>query len=183
MLIAKKKRKENVAEYVLYMFRIEDIIRALDFDRDAIHKYVREGYRLSPEEMQDTEQWYEDIAMELQLPDAMESGHVRRVSEMISDLQALSEKLLRDPTQTLFASLYYAALPSVVSLRKSSGGHDYGEVEAAFVGIYGYLTLKDRGQEISDETEKAVKQLSTFLAMLADRYRGIEEGTFVLTEK
>lgn len=183
MLVAQKKRKENVAEYILYMFQIEDIIRALDFDAEALHNYVQNGYRLTPEQMAETEKWYEEIAMEMQLRDAVESGHIARVDDLISELQTLCEKLLKDPTQSLFASLYYAALPSVVQIRSHSGGHNYKEVEAAFVGIYGYLTLKNKGAEISEETEKAVKQFSTFLAMLADRYRGIEEGTFTLTEK
>ena len=183
MLVAQKKRKENVAEYVLYMFQVEDIIRALDFDAEALHHYVQNGYRLSPELMTETEKWYEEIAMEMQLRDAVEVGHIARVESLISELQTLCDKLLKDPTQSLFASLYYEILPSVVQIRSHSGGHDYQEVEAAFVGIYGYLTLKNKGAEISEATEKAVKQFSTFLALLADRYRGIEEGTFTLTEK
>ena len=28
MIIAQKKRKENIAEYLLYMWQIEDLIRA-----------------------------------------------------------------------------------------------------------------------------------------------------------
>ncbi|MDE7144362.1 MAG: DUF4924 family protein, partial [Muribaculaceae bacterium] len=35
MIIASEKRKNNIAEYLLYMWQIEDIIRAnnLDIDR------------------------------------------------------------------------------------------------------------------------------------------------------
>lgn len=183
MLVARKKRKENIAEYILYMFQIEDIIRALDFDAEALRNYIQNGYQLPPDQLAETEKWYEEIAMGMQLEDVVESGHISRLRSLISELQSLCDRLLKDPTQSLFASVYYAALPSVVQLRSHAGGHDYKEVEAAFVGIYGYLTLKNRGSEISEETEKAVKQLSTFLAMLADRYRGIEEGIFTLTEK
>ena len=36
MLIAQKKKKENIAEYILYLFQIEDIVRSFKFDVDEI---------------------------------------------------------------------------------------------------------------------------------------------------
>jgi hypothetical protein len=42
MQVAQKKLNENIAEYVLYMYQIEDIIRAYQFDVDIILKnYVK----------------------------------------------------------------------------------------------------------------------------------------------
>ena len=40
MIIAKRKRKENIAEYLLYMWQIEDIIRANNLDIESIRKNV-----------------------------------------------------------------------------------------------------------------------------------------------
>ena len=43
MLIAQQKLKENIAEYILYMYQIEDVIRAYHFDLNKImEKYVKE---------------------------------------------------------------------------------------------------------------------------------------------
>jgi predicted metalloenzyme YecM len=36
MLIAKDKLKNNIVEYILYMWRIEDLLRAMNFDMEAI---------------------------------------------------------------------------------------------------------------------------------------------------
>ena len=36
MFIASQKKKENVSEYILYMWQIEDIIRTFQFDIDKI---------------------------------------------------------------------------------------------------------------------------------------------------
>ena len=33
MIIARQKRKENIAEYLLYMWQVEDLIRANKFDQ------------------------------------------------------------------------------------------------------------------------------------------------------
>ena len=42
MLIAQQKLKENIAEYILYMYQIEDVIRAYQFDIEAIlENYVK----------------------------------------------------------------------------------------------------------------------------------------------
>ena len=35
MIVAKQKRKEKIAEYLLYMWQVEDLIRANQFDIDT----------------------------------------------------------------------------------------------------------------------------------------------------
>lgn len=41
MIIARQKRKENIAEYLLYMWQVEDLIRANKFDMDSINRSDR----------------------------------------------------------------------------------------------------------------------------------------------
>ena len=49
MIIASQKKKENIAEYLLYMWQIEDIIRAYGLDIGKIQKHIINSYDL-PEE-------------------------------------------------------------------------------------------------------------------------------------
>ena len=42
MITASQKRKENIAEYLLYMWQIEDLIRANGLDIDKIRANVLE---------------------------------------------------------------------------------------------------------------------------------------------
>ena len=49
MIIARQKRKENIAEYLLYMWQVEDLIRANKFDMDSINRTVIAHYD-QPEE-------------------------------------------------------------------------------------------------------------------------------------
>lgn len=44
MLIAQKRRKENIVEYLLYMWQIEDLIRANQFDINLIDERVIAQY-------------------------------------------------------------------------------------------------------------------------------------------
>lgn len=48
MIIASQKHKENIAEYLLYMWQIEDIIRANGLDIDRIKENVIDRFNLSP---------------------------------------------------------------------------------------------------------------------------------------
>ena len=51
MITASQKRKENIAEYLLYMWQIEDIIRANNLDIEQIKANVIDRYTsLSPEQ-------------------------------------------------------------------------------------------------------------------------------------
>ena len=50
MITASQKKKENIAEYLLYMWHIEDLIRANSLDIDLIRKNIIDKYSdLSPE--------------------------------------------------------------------------------------------------------------------------------------
>ena len=46
MFIAKQKRKENIAEYLLYMWQIEDLIRANNCDIDKIEHNIIDKYNV-----------------------------------------------------------------------------------------------------------------------------------------
>lgn len=40
MLIAQQKRKQNIAEYILYLWQLEDLLRALQFSPEAIYSQL-----------------------------------------------------------------------------------------------------------------------------------------------
>ena len=46
MFVAQQKRKENIAEYILYMYQIEDLIRAFKLDMDLIQHNLISKYKV-----------------------------------------------------------------------------------------------------------------------------------------
>lgn len=180
MITAQQKRGENIAEYLLYMWQVEDILRALNFEEDKIHSFVYQGYQLPEEALKRTEEWYQNLSVRMQEEKIQEKGHLKELQDLMVGLQLFVDQLLKMPAQTLFSSLYYATLPSIVQLREHAKEYNYSEVEACLVGVYGYLTLKRKGKEVSEQTLQAVKQFSTFLAMLSDRFQLKESGKLVV---
>ena len=59
MIIASKKRKENMAEYILYMWQVEDMIRANDCDIDRISANIISRFNLDEAQRREMTQWYE----------------------------------------------------------------------------------------------------------------------------
>ena len=183
MIVAKQKRKENVSEYVLYMWQIEDTLRALELNDDAIREYVTHNYQVDSTQLEDIIQWYFEMAEEMRSRELLREGHLRRVEEVMELMTMVHRKLLKLPSQALYSALYYKTLPTIIQLRSMGGDDVKGEIETCFVGVYGYLTLKLKGEKVSEETLQAVKQVSTYLAMLADRVREYEEGRLPLEVK
>ena len=91
MLVAQKKQQENIAEYVLYLFQIEDIVRALHFDIDQImDSVVKPNLPDSSFEIQ-YRKWYEDIIKEMKRSNLEKKGHLDRVMEVLKRTCVLTQ--------------------------------------------------------------------------------------------
>lgn len=61
MYIASQKRKENIAEYLIYMWHIEDMIRANGLDIQQVAKNVIEPMGLDEARRKELTEWYESL--------------------------------------------------------------------------------------------------------------------------
>lgn len=176
MLIAQKKRKENISEYLLYMWQVEDLIRANHFDSDEIRRNLVDRYDQPAAVKEEIARWYEELADMMRQEGVMERGHIQLNKNVIIALTDLHLRLLKSPKEMIYGSMYYKTLPYIVQLRAKSGGEDIPEIETCFTAVYGYLVLRMQGKEVSTETLEAIKQISAFLALLAEKYKDDMEG-------
>ena len=61
MYISQQLKQQNIAEYLLYMWQIEDLIRANGFDMEKIRKNIIDPYPITEEQKKALEQWYQDL--------------------------------------------------------------------------------------------------------------------------
>lgn len=176
MLIAQKKRKENISEYLLYMWQVEDLIRANHFDSDEIRRNLVDRYDQPADVKDEIARWYEELADMMRQEGVMKRGHIQLNKNVIIALTDLHLRLLKSPKEMIYGSMYYKTLPYIVQLRAKSGGEDIPEIETCFTAVYGYLVLRMQGKEVSAETLEAIKQISAFLALLAEKYKDDMEG-------
>ena len=181
MIIARQKRKENIVEYLIYMWQIEEMLRACRLDMDEIEAVILPKYDQPENIRQEIRQWYQELADMMRGEGVAEKGHIQLNKNVVSELNALHVQLLKSPHEAVYGSLYYQTLPAIVHLRSksgksgNSGGTDVSEIETCLTALYGYLLLKIQGKEISDETSESIKQISRLLSFLAARFH--EEET------
>ena len=171
MIIAKRKRKENIAEYLLYMWQVEDLIRANRFDMDSIRRTVIAHYLQPASVKEEIAQWYQELIDMMRSEGVMEKGHIQLNKNVIIALTDLHLRLLRSTKEMVYGATYYKTLPFIVQLRAKSGGEELPEIETCFNALYGYLLLKMQHKEVSAETTEAIKQITAFLALLSEKYR------------
>lgn len=172
MITASEKKRENIAEYLLYMWQIEDLIRANLFDIEKIEKNIIDKYtNLDASKKKELHDWYESLIDMMRREGVTEKGHMQLNKNVIIQLNDLHKRLLADQKFADYAAEFYKTLPYIVELRAKAGENKADEIETCFNALYGLMMLRIAGKEVSDETQLAAKQISRFLAMLSKYYK------------
>ena len=82
--------------------------------------------------------------------------------------------------RTVLGAAFFKTLPYIVELRAKSGEGKTGELETCFNALYGVLLLRLQKKEIQSDTLKAIQQISTFLSILAEKYKQEKAGELEL---
>lgn len=172
MFTASEKKRENIAEYLLYMWQIEDLIRANNLDIDKIEHSIIDKYTsLTPEQRKEMKEWYESLIDMMRREGVEKSGHLQINKNVIIALNDLHRRLMADPKYATYNAQFYHTLPFIVELRAKAGENKADEIETCFNALYGILMLRLQHKEISKETLEAAAQISKFLAVLSHYYK------------
>lgn len=181
MFISQQLKQSNIAEYLIYMWQVEDMIRANGLDIDKIKASIISQYRLSGEQEKELTRWYEDLIAMMRDENVAQGGHLQINNNIIINLTELHLKLLGSPKFPFYTGAYYKALPFIVELRsKKENSKDQPELETCFEALYGVMLLRLQKKEISKETTKAIEAISSLLGLLADYYHKEKKGELEL---
>lgn len=177
MIIAQEKRKTNIAEFILYMWQVEDLIRASEFDLDRVDDIVIRKFDLPPETLGEIRTWYANLITLMAEEKLVERGHMSFLNKLIRELTDLHLRLIQSPEENKYQQIYRAALSNVKYFMEKSPETYSSEIEACLTGLYGYLMLRLKQTDISRETKEAMTSFSNLLAALSTRFREVEEGS------
>lgn len=170
MFIAKDLRKKSIAEYLLYMWQIEDIIRAMGCSLPLIRKaYISKFTDYTDEQKEDEIDWFGNLVRMMNEEGKRDQGHLNINDIIVRDLVDLHQRLLQSNRFPIYNAEYYKVLPFIVELR-GKGDKNISEIETCLDALYGIMMLRMQKKEISPETEHAIKEISTFIGMLSDYY-------------
>ena len=174
MTISQQLRKDNIVGYLLYMWQVEDTIRAYQCDLSAIKRDYISRFDLADEQREETIDWYGNLIRMIREEGLTQGGHIQINKIIVQQLDELHAQLLQSPKFPFYSSEYYKVLPFIVELR-NRGSKDFSEVETCLNAVYGVTLLRLQNKEISASTSNAVKEISTFLGMLSDYYKKDKE--------
>ena len=89
MKIAQQLKEKNIAEYLIYMWQIEGLIRANDCDVDRIEENIVSRYQVSDEERRELTEWYANLASMMREEGVREKGHLQINRNVIINLTEL----------------------------------------------------------------------------------------------
>ena len=174
MYIAQQLRKNNIAEYLLYMWQVEDLLRAYECSLSRVRREYIDRFNYTDEQKEEMTDWYGDLIRMMNQEGCRQHGHLQINRVVMKQLVELNAQLLSSTKFPFYTSEYYKVLPYIVELRKR-GNAEEPEIETCFNALYGTMMLRLQKKEISPDTSHAIKEITTFIGMLSDYYKKDKE--------
>lgn len=176
MIIASSLRKSNICEYLLYMWQLEDLIRALQFRMDLIEEKI-----IRPMQIADNQQyrkiydWYDSLIEMMRLENVTEKGHLQLNKNIIIELNDFHEDLMKSGKVPGYNGKFIHVLPFINQFRQKTD-IELSDIELCFNFQYGFMILKMKKSEISDETLQTQQEISKLMVLLAKNYHDHQNG-------
>lgn len=171
MYIAEQLKKKSVAEYLLYMWQVEDTLRAYSLDVEKMTEEYIPQFGLDTEKSEALKGWYESLIQMMREEGVTEHGHLQINKNILILLNDLHAQLLKSSKHPFYSATYYKALPFIVELRaKSTESQEKDELENSFDALYGTMLLRAQKKDISAETATAINNIAKFIGMLSGYY-------------
>ena len=95
MFIAQELRKKSIAEYLLYMWQTEDLIRAYGCSLSRIrHEYINK-FDYTKEQKEELADWYGNLVRMMNQEGKRENGHLQINEIIVQDMMDLHAHLLQ----------------------------------------------------------------------------------------
>ena len=194
MFVSRELRKKNIAEYLLYMWQVEDLLRAYDCSLGRIRREYIDQFDYTDEQKEEMADWYGDLFRMMNQEGHRQSGHLQINQIVLQQLSELHAELLASTEHPFYTSEYYKVLPYIVELRRKNRGvrsvecgvspltppqeeggnqgetKEEPEIETCFNALYGMMMLRLQKKEVSPDTQHAIKEITLLLGMLNDYY-------------
>ena len=177
MYIAQQKRRENIAEYILYLWQLEDLLRALKFSPEAIYTSLVERSEYDEQTKQQIFMWYMSLAGLLQEEGKGERGHLSHTLHLLGDMENLHLQLLELPVGAAYRALWAPLKEELPRLRIVIARDGISDVELCFRALYATMLYRIKGDQSKDGAiEDVVSLISPVIALLAQIYHQVERG-------
>ena len=174
MLIAEKKRKESISEYIIFMYQTEDLIRAYNFELEEIYKYVIQHFPVEDNMKTRIKAWYRKVANQMKKEALEESGHLEELNNLAKELSQFNLELLKSDQS--YRKIFDQAKLHINRNAAMSNGQVSNPVQVCLNGIYGLLILRLNGKPVDDNIKQGAQAFGDVLSYLSFKYQKRNNG-------
>ena len=156
-----KSKKENIAEYILWLWQMEDYLRAF------------------PEQAEATQELHELNEM-MHREGIMEGGHLQLAQNALAELEDLNDQLLDE--EATYRAAIIRLQPSLNLLKAKTDRPTMSDIEACFVLLYQIMMLRLQKREISPETADVQQRATQLLQYLSKTYINVQSDNVQRTK-
>ena len=151
-----RSKKDNIAEYILYLWQMEDYLRAF------------------PQHAEATQELH-DLNEMMHREGIVEGGHLALANNALSELEDLHMQILNED------AMYRAAIirlqPSLNLLKAKTDRPTMSDIEACLLLLYQIMLFKLQKKEITPQTASVQQQATQVLTFLSRTYHD-DQTTF-----
>ena len=144
-----KSKKENIAEYILYLWQMEDYLRAFPAQADATAELQELNEMMHREGI-------------------VEGGHLQLAQNALSELEELHTRLLQE--DAIYRAAIIRLTPSLNLLKAKTDRPTMSDIEACLLLLYQIMLLRLQKREITPQTTSVQQQATQLLQFLSKTY-------------
>lgn len=168
--IAERKKSQNIGEYLVYMYQMEDLIRSYQGNMEEIGQYVVSHYPVSEAEKERIKTWFAGLAASMKQQDLMQKGHLQELQDLVQQLLKLHYQLLK--TDANYVATFHSAKAHLLEAVEASQTEEVGnEIQICLNGVYGLLLCRLLGKNVSDRQLEAADAFGNVLSHLNFSYQ------------
>ena len=145
-----RSKKDNIAEYILYLWQIEDYLRAF------------------PQEAEKADELKELLQM-MHSENILHGGHLQLAQNALNELEELHLSLLDE--DAMYRASIIRLQPSLALLKSKTDRPTMSDIEACFILMYQIMMLRLQKKTISAETQAVQLQVTSLLQFLSKTYK------------
>ena len=148
-----RSKKDNIAEYILWLWQMEDYLRAV------------------PEQAEATPELHELNEM-MHREGIMERGHLQLAVNALAEMEDLHAQLLDE--EAFYRAAVIRLQPSLNLLKAKTDRPTMSDIEACLLLLYQIMLLRLQKREITPETADVQQRATQVLQFLSREYRDVK---------
>jgi flagellin-specific chaperone FliS len=148
-----RSKKDNIAEYILYLWQMEDYLRAFPKQAEA-----------TPELSELNEMMHRE--------GITEGGHLQLAANALHELEDLHATLINE--DAMYRAAIIRLTPQLNLLKAKTDRPTMSDIEACLILLYQIMLLRLQKKDISPETASVQTQATQVLRFLSQAYRDVK---------